>query len=226
MFENVKAVLIDIDDTILDFHKCAASAIRKASTRGSVPLPDAVFERFFVLNRGLWDRLQAGEFDLAGLRKIRWNVIFADLGVEADGERFEVFFERALEESAEPVEGARELLQYLSSKYLLYAASNAPSGQQEGRLERAGLLTYFDGVFVSGDLGASKPDPLFFDRLFERLPGLRRSECVMLGDSVSADVAGAKEAGLRTLWFDREGRGGPSGADAEMRTPDEIKNYL
>ena len=226
MFENVKAVLIDIDDTVLDFHKCAASAIRKASTRGSVPLPDKVFERFFVLNRGLWDRLQAGEFDLAGLRKIRWNVIFADLGVEADGERFEVFFERALEESAEPVEGARDLLAYLSSRYRLYAASNAPSGQQEGRLKRAGLLEYFDGVFVSGDLGASKPDPVFFDRLFERLPGLRREECVMLGDSVSADVAGAKAAGLRTLWLDRAGRGGPSGADAEAKTPDEVKKYL
>ena len=223
---RVKVVLVDVDDTILDFDLCAADAIRKASTRGNVPLPDAVFDRFFVLNRRLWDRLQAGEFDLAGLRRIRWNTIFADLGVTADGERFEVFFERALEESCLPVAGAEEALAYLSKKYRLAAASNAPSKQQENRLARAGLLGYFSDVFVSGDLGASKPDPVFFDRLFERLPGISRGETVMLGDSLTADIAGAKAAGIRTVWFDKRNEGGSGGADAAIKSLEEIGQAL
>ena len=223
--DAVRAILIDIDDTLLDFDKCAAFAIRRAEDATGVRLPPDAFSVFKRINRQLWDRLQAGEYDLAYLRTIRWNTMFAAMGVTADGLDFEYHFERALEMSAEPVAGATELLQALAGRFPVYAASNAPSGQQEERLRLAGMDRYFSGVFVSGDLGFSKPDPRFFEAVLAMLP-YPPETLLMIGDSVSADVAGAKPFGIRTLLFDPRGKAQPGDADLIVNSLREIPAAL
>ncbi len=223
--DSIRAILIDIDDTLLDFDKCAAFSIRRAEDETGVRLPPDAFSVFKRINRQLWDRLQAGEYDLAYLRTIRWNTMFAAMGVTADGVAFERHFERALEKSAEPVAGAKELLKTLSQRFPVYAASNAPSGQQEERLRLAGMDRYFSGVFVSGDLGFSKPDPRFFEAVLAMLP-YPPETLLMIGDSVSADVAGAKPFGMQTLLFDPEGKAAPGDADLVVRSLREIPAAL
>ena len=222
---GIRAILIDIDDTLLDFDKCAAFSIRRAEDATGVRLPPDAFSVFKRINRQLWDRLQAGEYDLAYLRTIRWNTMFAAMGVTADGLDFEYHFERALEMSAEPVAGAKELLKTLSQRFPVYAASNAPSGQQEKRLRLAGMDRFFADVFVSGDLGFSKPDPRFFEAVLAMLP-YPPETLLMIGDSVSADVAGAKPFGIRTLLFDPHSASKGDEADATVRALCEIPAVL
>lgn len=223
---KIKAVFIDVDDTLLDFKKCSDFAMKEAEKHTGVLLPEGAFAVFWRINTALWFSLQAGEIDLQKLRQIRWNTIFDALGVKGDGVEFESHFERALGESREKIEGAREILQYLQPKYPLYVASNAPAGQQEKRLRDAGLLRFFERVFVSGEIGFSKPSAEFFAACFSALPALSPENTVMIGDSLSADIIGAKRCGMKTLWFNLHDQAENPAADETVLKLLEIKNIL
>ena len=123
------------------------------------------------------------------------------MGIDFDGEEFERRFLKTLHETAVKMDGADELLEYLSKKYTLHVASNAPENQQRLRLEKAGLLKYFDKIFTSEKIGFAKPQPEFYAYCLE---GLVPSECCMIGDSLSADVDGAAKAGMKTIWFNKK----------------------
>ncbi|MBN1661540.1 MAG: HAD family hydrolase [Anaerolineae bacterium] len=107
----------------------------------------------------------------------------------------------------EVVPGIEEALRRLNATYKLAMATNARDSGTElvrAALRRVGLEAYFDFVLTARDLGAGKPDPRFFQALLEWL-GSRADETVMVGDDYQTDVAGAKETGLRAIWFNEAG---------------------
>ena len=99
----------------------------------------------------------------------------------------------------------------------LCAASNGPYAQQVNRLRRAGMLDAFERLFISGQLGAEKPSRVFFDRCLAQLPGVRPEQCLMIGDSLTADIAGGRAAGMRTCWFDPADHGAAMPPQADWR---------
>ena len=97
--------------------------------------------------------------------------------------------------------GALELVRDLSEKYLLYIVTNGNAVSQRTRLEHSGLLPYVKDVFVSEDAGAAKPDSRYFDYVFSRIPGFRREQALLVGDSLTSDMLGAQNAGIDSLWY-------------------------
>ena len=158
----LKAVLMDIDDTLLDFGKCAEQAMRIGFAEWGLPYDDSTYATFTRINDGLWLMIERGELTTQQLFEFRWNRIFEALGIQADGAAFEKRFLDLLYETAIPVDGADEICRYLKDKYILCAASNAFHDQQLNRLAMSGLLPYFDHVFVSESLGYRKPEKAFF----------------------------------------------------------------
>ena len=148
---------------------------------------------------------------------MRWQTILTRLGLEADGAAMEDAFRVRLHESAVPVAGALDVLTRLHGKYRLCAASNGPYAQQVNRLRRAGMLDAFERLFISGQLGAEKPSRVFFDRCLAQLPGVRPEQCLMIGDSLTADIAGGRAAGMHTCWFDPADRGAAMPPQADWR---------
>ena len=136
----IKTVLMDIDNTVLDFDRCAESSIRQGLAELGIPCPEGMFPVFREINDILWREIEKGNLTRPGLRAIRWPWIFDRFAIDADGEAFEDRFVQLLWESHESVDGAEDLLRHLSARYALYAASNAPAGEQEHRLRLAGFL--------------------------------------------------------------------------------------
>lgn len=68
----------------------------------------------------------------------------------------------------------------------------------------SGRAKDFDHCFVSEKIGVDKPDVRFFERCLEQLPGIRAEKCMIIGDSLTADIAGGQAAGMETCWFCRE----------------------
>lgn len=91
----------------------------------------------------------------------RFQIVFDKLGIKADGIAFETAFRENFHESAILVDGARDLLEYLRSKYKVYVASNASMHQQTNRMKKAELDGYIDGYFVSEEIGFPKPQKSF-----------------------------------------------------------------
>lgn len=224
----IKAILMDVDGTLLDFDACAQESMELACGELGVPFAEEFFPVFTEVNDGLWRRVERGTLTVPRLYEIRWNRIFTRLGLAEDGPAFEKRFLAHLEESACVVPGALETVEYLSGKYLLCVASNAPYAQQRSRLARAGLLDRFRHLFLSEQIGAAKPDPAFFAACLARLPGIAPGEVLMVGDSLTADIAGCPAAGIQSCWFNPKGRprGGGPAPDHEIRTLAQLRRML
>ena len=225
----IKAVLFDIDDTILDFGKCAEWAVKTAMEERNTEYRHEYYGVFKKINDDLWKKLEKGEITREELFNRRFNEIFAELGINLDGREFESRFLELLHESTEEVPGARELLKYLHSKnYRVYAVSNAMQTQQETRLKKSGLSRYFDGVFTSELLGASKPSGAFFGAFFEHVPDISKDEVILIGDSLSADISGGKRYGLTTCWFNHAGKNSSGGSfsDFVVHSLNDVKLFM
>ena len=227
-FSSVKAVLIDIDNTLLDFGKCSYLAMQKAFSTHGLSFSDSVFTTFTKTNDELWKRIERGEYTRELLHKERWNIILQKLGMSYDGVKIEKSFLDNLYDCIAYVDGALEIVKYLSGKYYLCTASNAPNDQQYNRLKISGILPYVKKVFTSEAIGVDKPQKEFFDRCFAQMDGFTKEETVMIGDSLTADIHGAKVYGLKTLWFNYNHIQEPSEKfyDAKVENLLEIKNIL
>ena len=217
----IKAIFIDIDNTLLDFDAYVKESLRSGFEKfGICTYEDWMHDAFERENRKLWLQIEDGSLSFEELQKIRFNKVFEAIGVEFDGPTFEKYFREYLNESAIPVEGAMKMLEYLSGKYILCTASNGPYNQQVHRLELADMLKYFRHHFISEEIGTSKPSKEFFDVAVSRLnegeraagnPEILPSEIMIIGDSLTSDMAGGIGSGLKTCWLDKADKGNSKG---------------
>jgi YjjG family noncanonical pyrimidine nucleotidase len=230
----IKVVMLDIDDTLLSFERYVVEAMRNGFGKfGIAEYTDDMHGVFNKINTELWRRIERGEITLEELKRDRWNMIFKRLGIDFDGERFEKYFREGLFESAIPEEGALDLLEYLNGKYILCAASNGPYLQQKNRLRIGKMLGYFFEVFVSEDIGSSKPYESFFATCVERLElkmgeNIKADEIIIIGDSLSSDMKGGIRFGMKTCFYNPDKKDLPDGmsVDHQVTSLSEIKNIL
>lgn len=200
---EITTVLIDIDDTLLDFTRCAKWSMTAAAAELGLHLPPNAYEVFARINPTLWRGIERGKMTPEELYRDRWNLIFKELHIAFDGVRFERHFLEKLSYSTVPVDGAVDALQYLHGKYRVFAASNGPYGQQVQRMKLAGMAPYLDGYFISEQIGHAKPDRAFFAYCRRAAHAGSPEEMLMIGDSLTADVAGALAFGMHVCWLDR-----------------------
>lgn len=198
-----KIVLIDLDNTLIDFNECARHSIMAAFKKSDLTYTPAVFETFIVENTKIWKRLEDGEITKAQLRENRWNLILKKLGIDFNGRILEEMFENGVSQTAYPVEGAYDLLSYLKGKYSLYVMSNGFRQIQENRLKIGNFARFFDDVFTSEDADAEKPSKIFFDYCFNKLSNPPKSDVILIGDSLTADITGALNYGIDSIWFNK-----------------------
>lgn len=208
-YREIKAILLDIDDTLLDFQLGSLQSMQHAFADMGLHFEPEMFDVFRNISNKLWHQIETGELTREKLFEVRWNRILEVLGIKADGITLEKTFHAYLQQSAIPVDGALSMLQYLHTRgYLLACASNAPYEQQLRRLRDAGMFSYLQDVFASEKIGYAKPDKRFFQAchtaLCHKIPGLKPAQMLMIGDSVTADIAGAQAFGMHTIWFCRD----------------------
>lgn len=209
MKNKIKAIFFDIDNTILSFDEYVKDVMQKGFKKfGLKPYEDSMFLVFTRINNQLWLDIEKASITMEELTRIRWNLIFNELSIDYDGPSFEKYFREQLNESAIPEKDALEVLTKLSNTYELFAASNGPYEQQLNRLSIGNMLPLFSNVFVSEKIGVSKPDVRFFEESFREINKNRDKllspiESLMVGDSLTSDMAGAKSYGLHTCFYNR-----------------------
>ncbi len=199
-----KVIFIDVDNTLLDFDKCSEDAMLNTCLDFGITFKPEMFDAFKKINKGLWHRLENGEITKGELFDVRWVNVFGMFCIDVDGAAFETRFHDFLNVSAIPIDGAADALKYLASKYRVCVASNAPTCQQPLRMEKANMLQYIEKFFISEEIGHPKPQREFFDACFALLPDVTPDETVMIGDSLNADIRGARAYGIRTCWYNHD----------------------
>jgi 2-haloacid dehalogenase len=225
----MKIVFLDVDGTLLDFDGYVKEALQTGFHKFHLGTYEpGVYQVFEQINTDLWEQIERGELTREELMKIRFRKIFDALGIDFDGAVFEQYFIDNLYDSAILIPGAMELVTYLAGKYPLCIASNGPIDQQENRLRKAGLLPFMEKLFLSEQIGAAKPSPQFFDAAFRQLPGVSPEETILIGDSLTADMAGASQYGIKTCWYNPFHKEAPSGLslDYTVDSLGQIQNIL
>ena len=223
----IRTVFLDLDDTLLDFTRTEAEAIGRVFRRMGLPSDGEVIARYHAINARQWALLEEGQVTREQLMTRRFDLLFAELGVSASSRQVCDAYEGELGKLCLLLPGARELLQTLAPRYELYVASNGESAVQRGRLRQGGLERYFRGVFISEEVGADKPAPAFFRACVAASPGFDPAAAIMVGDSLTSDIRGGRNAGIRTCWFNRLGR--PAGEvrpDWEITALDQLMPLL
>lgn len=226
---KIRALLIDIDGTLLDFKQSEALGISAIMEHyGVTPTPELA-AHYHDVNQSFWHKYEKGEITRAQINEGRYPAFFGELGVTVDCEVCERIYQDFVNNRLVPVEGAKEMLAYLSGKYSLYVASNGYSVKQRERLKKVGMFDYFTDMFVSEETGTQKPQKEFFDYCFARMEkDLKPEEVMIIGDGLTSDMAGGNNAGIRTCWFNAYGETNNAGVsiDVEIHSLEEIREIL
>ena len=195
-----RAIFIDIDDTLLDYIPCCREAFELA-----LPEHPEYFDLFFEISGRLFSEAKHGLHTIAEVMELYPKEFIATIGYPPEAvDPFKHAFRAAWGKTHTLVPGAKEMLENLQAKgYRLFAASNSFGNLQRSRLEKAGILKYFEDTYISMDIGYDKPDIRFYQEALRRC-GLQAKEVLMIGDSMTTDVIGAQKAGLDALFFDRQ----------------------
>ncbi len=222
------AVLLDLDNTILDFDKAEKTALGRAFTALGVAYDEALLKRYNAINIQHWEMLEDGLLTRDQVLVKRFEALYREYGIEADADRSQALYEHLLSEGHWFLPGAEELLETLAGEYRLFLCSNGSAQVQEGRIASAGIAPYFERIFVSEHMGANKPEKRYFDLCFAEIPGFDRERTIMLGDSLTSDIRGGINAGVKTCWFNPRGKEnpGPIVPDYEIRTLGEFPALL
>ncbi|RAK64146.1 HAD family hydrolase [Hymenobacter edaphi] len=213
-------VLFDLDDTLFD-HAATARAALTASTAPfawaeSIEINE-LYQRYSAILEEMHPRVLAGEFGYEEARRLRFQRLLAPYQAFADdaaAEAFAAFHYGHYRRLRQPVAGAQALLEALKPQYRIGIVTNNRTAEQQDKLQFLGLAHLVDALITSEAVGVTKPDPRIFQVALAQL-GARPEEAVLVGDNWTADVLGARAAGIRPVWLNRFGAECP---DARVTT--------
>ena len=140
----IEFLLLDLDDTILDFHKAERIAISQTFEEFGVTPTEEVLHRYHVINKACWERLERREWTREQVLVNRFYLLFDEVGVSADPTACARAYERNLSVGHYFLPGAQEAVAALSKKYRLFLVSNGTASVQKGRLSSANLYPFFE----------------------------------------------------------------------------------
>jgi HAD superfamily hydrolase (TIGR01509 family) len=212
-----RAVLFDLDDTLFDHEQAARSALKRVheSHTAFAAWPFDTFEREHALVlEELHAQVMLGHRSVDDAREERFRRLFAASGV-GDNESLVCATAAGYRETylgaRRAVDGALAVLSALKPRVRIGVVSNNLLEEQQGKIRLCGFEKYVDALVVSEAVGIAKPDPAIFRYALEAL-SCDAGDAVMVGDSWLADIEGAHAAGMRAIWFNRNGRLPPPGA--------------
>lgn len=206
-------LLFDADNTLLDFDLAEKEALRGVLENTPMGYSGEIAQLYHEINDREWKRLERGKTTRERLRTERFVKLYAALGYTLKPDDAETVAETFLQHMAEQaalIDGALETVAQLSRRYALYIVTNATAWVQKKRMSRTLIAPYFQNVYISHEMGCAKPERIFFDQVLSDIGDMRREAYLVIGDSLSSDIAGARGAGLDSCYFDRSVRGSGS----------------
>lgn len=225
----MRAIAFDLDGTLFDHRSAGTRAIVEWVERKAWPSPDDLVERWFRIEDHRFGEYAAGVAGLQEQRRNRVRDLLTQLDVPFEESSLDGLFAEFLTLYRANWTGfsdARETLESLRARgYVLAVLTNGYYEQQRDKLEAIGLLEFVEHLLASADLPAFKPDVRAYEALCSAL-GLEPYEVMYVGDDVTADAMGARDAGLRSVHLDRDGTAEPISGVTQIRSLREVLEQL
>lgn len=195
-------LLFDLDHTLLDFDTAEEVALTQMLEDMNFSDVQAFKDYYKPMNQGLWKALEQKKLTKQELVDSRFAIGFAHFGMTVNGAEMALRYQEYISLQGQSFPGAEEMLaELVQAGYQIYGATNGVTAIQEGRMAHSTITPYFKEIFISEQLQTQKPDPAFFEKVGQRIPGFSKEQTLMIGDSLSADIAGGNAAGIDTIWY-------------------------
>ena len=207
-----KLVLIDLDDTLFDYPKTEETAFRNTfeelgffmeSELGNAKkeeIYEKIKDRYKDVNLQLWKDLEKGAVDKDRLKVVRFEKIIEEFDLKYNPYEMSELYLKKLGEAIFPFEATEKLCKYLHSKYKVGIVTNGIKEVQYSRIENSAIAKYIDKIIISDEVGVNKPDKRIFEYAMNYFEIMDKSEVIMIGDSLGADIKGGQNAGIDTCW--------------------------
>ncbi len=229
--KKYKHIFFDLDDTLWDFKKNSCEALsylfEKYSLENHGIQEKSLLDTFHSINDRLWKQYSFGKIDKEFLRSNRFKMIFRELGYENDEEAIKFGHEylSVCPFNKNLVEGAIDLLDYLSPKYKLHVITNGFEEIAHIKLQSSGLEKYFNQVITSEKAGAKKPARKIFEFALQTSNALVH-DSIMIGNDSIADIKGALDVGMDQIYFNPYSQEMEFLPAFQVNSLKEVMNYL
>ena len=200
----IKVVLWDVDGTLLDFHAAEQAAIKSLFREfGLGECTDHMLADYSGINLGYWKAMERGEISKDELLYRRFEDFFSKYGLDTSCTKaFNDRYQYALGDTIVFFDGAMETVKALRRHGVLQCAvTNGTKVAQDRKLKSSGLGELFDYIFISEEVGIEKPNIGFFNAIWETIGRYAPNEVLIVGDSLTSDIRGGINAGIKTCWF-------------------------
>lgn len=221
-------LLFDADGTLVDFHKGEFEAVREAMETMGIEPNDELVHAYSEINAGLWKMLERKEITKPELLIRRFEIFCERFGFSVDVKEMARTYEASLSQKGYLFDGVEELCQKLSKNHSLYIVTNGVEHIQKGRFSKLPLDKYFKKVFISGEMGYDKPDIRYFEAVEKNIPDFKKERALIIGDSLTSDIAGGINYGIDTCWYAPDNSEAPDGIDITYvaRSYDDIYDFI
>ena len=199
----IQTILWDIDGTILNFHRSAENSLKNTFKKfGYGEITDELLHTYEEINDVYWCKLEKGEITKEKLLVERFVEFFTKIGVETTRVvEFNQAYLNGLLDTVVFMPEAYETVKKLHPEYKQYIVTNGVKKLQRKKIAKAHIEEFFDGIFISDEIGYEKPHIEFFNYVFDKIPTKNPDEVIIIGDSLTSDIAGGIRAGIHTCWY-------------------------
>ncbi len=205
MRRHIKHVFFDLDHTLWDFDKNSGLTFEKIFKLNDIETNlEDFLEVYEPINLKYWKLYREERVSKANLRYGRLKEAFDILEVAIEDKtinHLSVAYIDYLTTFNHLFEGTFEILDYLKNKYELHIITNGFEEAQERKMKNSNIRGYFKTITNSEMVGVKKPNPKIFNFALDSANALPE-ESIMIGDSLEADIEGADNIGMDTIYFD------------------------
>ena len=214
-----QAMLVDADNTLFDFNESERRAILEVLEKYGYDDPAAP-QVYHECNDRQWKLLEKKQTTHDRLRVDRFTDFIARYGRSDDPEAMCADYVAALSRQHILIPGALEMMRLVSGSMPVAIVTNGIKQVQRARFGRSPMMEYAKALVISHEEGVDKPDPRLLYIALERLGGIAPENALMVGDSLTSDIAAANNAGMDACWYNPSGKPAPVNADIRYTITD------
>ena len=215
-----KILIFDLDDTLIDNKENVKHAFKEMLKLRNIEYSDSEFSRWYEIDKQFWEDRQDGLIEIPNdlkneegkkskkildwLRAQRIIRYFSGEIELDDAINLNSVFIDSMSEVVTAIDGAYEILEYLSKQYKILIATNGPEKVMHEKLVKIDCLKFIDEVLSAEMFGYMKPDERFFDGIQCMLNNFNDNEYLIIGNSLKSDVGFGMNCGFDSCWFDRK----------------------